>query len=257
MFCSLRGLAAGGGVLAFRSNADISRPFLPIHGQAGALIRIWHDCSVHAVSSLTRDHIDPDLRSASRRSVFRAPHYLMPTHFKLHKRDTILHVTFTFSLKQGETRTSSGRIWVQLSSLAPRILKESLFHKVAAATEQALSPERLVVLGIKRSRPWHDRVITEPRGGLITTRQSVMYWGQRPFSDLYKLKSLKNLFSMRSQYRSFCRVDKAHKIDIAYTCADRLMKIGLLDISEFANSEHKRKHKHKRKKIYSKSVQHD
>ena len=30
--------------------------------------------------------------------------------FKLHKKDPILHVTTTFSLKQGETRTSSGPI---------------------------------------------------------------------------------------------------------------------------------------------------
>ena len=29
---------------------------------------------------------------------------------KLHKKDPILHVTTTFSLKQGETRTSSGLI---------------------------------------------------------------------------------------------------------------------------------------------------
>ena len=29
---------------------------------------------------------------------------------KLHKKDPILHVTTTFSLKQGETRTSSGPI---------------------------------------------------------------------------------------------------------------------------------------------------
>ena len=29
---------------------------------------------------------------------------------KLHKKDQILHVTTTFSLKQGETRTSSGLI---------------------------------------------------------------------------------------------------------------------------------------------------
>ena len=29
---------------------------------------------------------------------------------KLHKKDSILHVTTTFSLKQGETRTSSGPI---------------------------------------------------------------------------------------------------------------------------------------------------
>ena len=30
--------------------------------------------------------------------------------FKLHKKDPILHVATTFSLKQGETRTSSGPI---------------------------------------------------------------------------------------------------------------------------------------------------
>ena len=30
------------------------------------------------------------------------------------KRDTILHVTIIFSLKQGQTRTSSGPIWVPL-----------------------------------------------------------------------------------------------------------------------------------------------
>ena len=29
---------------------------------------------------------------------------------KLHKKDTLLHVTTTVSLKQGETRTSSGSI---------------------------------------------------------------------------------------------------------------------------------------------------
>ena len=36
---------------------------------------------------------------------------------KLHKKDTILHVAFTCtcSLKQGETRTSSGPFWVPLS----------------------------------------------------------------------------------------------------------------------------------------------
>ena len=33
---------------------------------------------------------------------------------KLHKKDTVLHVTFTFSVKQGETRTSSGPTWVAL-----------------------------------------------------------------------------------------------------------------------------------------------
>ena len=35
--------------------------------------------------------------------------------FKLHKQDTILHVTVTFSLKQGQRRSSSGPIWVPLS----------------------------------------------------------------------------------------------------------------------------------------------
>ena len=34
---------------------------------------------------------------------------------KLYKKDTIVHVTFTFSLKQEETRTSSGPIWVPLT----------------------------------------------------------------------------------------------------------------------------------------------
>ena len=42
------------------SNADLSRSLCLGHGQAGALIRIWHDCSVRAVLSLTRDHIDQD-----------------------------------------------------------------------------------------------------------------------------------------------------------------------------------------------------
>ena len=43
-----------------------------------------------------------------------------PLHFfrrqlsKLHIKDTILHVTITISLKQGQTRTSSGPIWVPL-----------------------------------------------------------------------------------------------------------------------------------------------
>ena len=35
---------------------------LPLHGQAEALIRIWHDCLLRAVSNFTRDHMDPDLR---------------------------------------------------------------------------------------------------------------------------------------------------------------------------------------------------
>ena len=34
---------------------------------------------------------------------------------KLHKKDTILHVTITFSLKQGQTGTRSGPIWVPLT----------------------------------------------------------------------------------------------------------------------------------------------
>ena len=34
---------------------------------------------------------------------------------KLQRKDTILHVTFTFSLKQGDTGTSSGPIWVPLN----------------------------------------------------------------------------------------------------------------------------------------------
>ena len=34
---------------------------------------------------------------------------------KLHKKDTILHVTITFSLKQGESRTSNGPITLPLS----------------------------------------------------------------------------------------------------------------------------------------------
>ena len=33
---------------------------------------------------------------------------------KLYKKDIILHVKFTFSLKQGETRIISGPIWVPL-----------------------------------------------------------------------------------------------------------------------------------------------
>ena len=33
------------------------------------------------------------------------------------KKDTILHVTITFSIKEGETRTRSGPIWVPLSVL--------------------------------------------------------------------------------------------------------------------------------------------
>ena len=45
---------------------------MPLHGQAGALmIRIWHECYLlRALSSLTWDYIDLDLRSRSRRSVF-------------------------------------------------------------------------------------------------------------------------------------------------------------------------------------------
>ena len=39
---------------------------------------------------------------------------------KLHKKDPILHVTTTFSLKQGETRTSHGPI------LHPLILLEKI-----------------------------------------------------------------------------------------------------------------------------------
>ena len=34
---------------------------------------------------------------------------------KLHKKDTVLHVTLTFSLNQGETRTSSGPITLPLN----------------------------------------------------------------------------------------------------------------------------------------------
>ena len=37
---------------------------------------------------------------------------------KLHKKDTILHVTITFSLKQGQTRTSSELITVPLKTLS-------------------------------------------------------------------------------------------------------------------------------------------
>ena len=33
---------------------------------------------------------------------------------KLHKQGTLLHVTITVSLKQGQTRTSSGPIWVRV-----------------------------------------------------------------------------------------------------------------------------------------------
>ena len=51
------------------ANADLSRP---LSRQAGALIRIWHDCLLRAVSSLMRDHIDPDLRSGSCRFNFSA-----------------------------------------------------------------------------------------------------------------------------------------------------------------------------------------
>ena len=40
---------------------------------------------------------------------------------QLHQKDSILHDTFTFSLKQGETRTSSGLIWV------PSTLNSKLF----------------------------------------------------------------------------------------------------------------------------------
>ena len=36
---------------------------------------------------------------------------------KLHKKDSILHVATTFSLKQGETRTSSGPIPYPLSAM--------------------------------------------------------------------------------------------------------------------------------------------
>ena len=34
---------------------------------------------------------------------------------KLHKKTQFLHVTITFSLKQGKTRTNSGPMWVPLT----------------------------------------------------------------------------------------------------------------------------------------------
>ena len=37
-------------------------------------------------------------------------HFSEENYLKLHKKDTILHVSITFSLKQGQTRTSSGPI---------------------------------------------------------------------------------------------------------------------------------------------------
>ena len=43
------------------SNADLITTLpgtLPLHGQTGALIWIWHDCLLRAVLSLTQDHID-------------------------------------------------------------------------------------------------------------------------------------------------------------------------------------------------------
>ena len=51
-------------------------------------------------------------------AVFRRKLFKLHTHTKKEKKtkqNTILHVIFTFSLKQGETRTSSGFIWVPLT----------------------------------------------------------------------------------------------------------------------------------------------
>ena len=44
---------------------------------------------------------------------------------KLHDKDTILHVTITFSLKQGQTRTSSGSIWVPLIFFCHKEMKKN------------------------------------------------------------------------------------------------------------------------------------
>ena len=54
----------------------------------------------------------------------------------------------------------------------------SLFHNCGAATEKAQSPSHFCVLGTTRFMPWPERVVTEPRRGLLTTRQSCMYWGR-------------------------------------------------------------------------------
>ena len=41
-------------------------------------------------------------------------HFSEENYLNYTNKDAILHVTFTFSLKQGETITSSGPIWLSL-----------------------------------------------------------------------------------------------------------------------------------------------
>ncbi len=48
-----------------------------------------------------------------------------------------------------------------------RMRPGSVFHNLGAATEKAQSPERLVVLGINKSRPWQERVVSDPRRGSL------------------------------------------------------------------------------------------
>ena len=56
---------------------------------------------------------------------------------KLHKKDSILHVATTFSLKQGETRTSHGPI--------PHPLKEGM-SDMQEWTEEVLEPNKTLFL---------------------------------------------------------------------------------------------------------------
>ena len=67
---------------------------------------------------------------------------------------------------------------------ALRMCMGMVFHFKGAATEKALSPAHLLLLGTRRLRPWSERVLTEPSHGLLTVRHASMYRGQSPFSDL-------------------------------------------------------------------------
>ena len=67
---------------------------------------------------------------------------------------------------------------------ALRMCMGMVFHFTVAATEKALSPAHLLLLGTRRLRPWSMRVLTKPSHGLLTVRHASMYRGQSPFSDL-------------------------------------------------------------------------
>ena len=90
----------------------------------------------------------------------------------------------TMANKQGKKKTLSidlNDCWL----VAFLILTGKMFHNRGVITEKALSPAHFFETGTTKLVLPEERVLIAPSARLLTTRQSWMYRGESPSTDLY------------------------------------------------------------------------